>query len=71
MNRKQKEKFGDWLLDVAKYMTTAVIITSLFDSFGSKWALAIGFIAVVVSFYIGISFFADNKKTNRRKGKKK
>ena len=32
-----KKKFGDWLLDIAKYMATAILLTSVFDDIRESW----------------------------------
>ena len=33
-----RKKFGDWLLDIAKYMATAILLTSIFsDVVGSLY----------------------------------
>ena len=37
MNRKQQEKLGDLLLDVAKYIITAVLLATWFDDV-SNWS---------------------------------
>ncbi len=49
MNRKKKrkDKFANWLLDIAKYITTAVIISSLFEGVDNKIYLLTAGIAVV------------------------
>lgn len=49
MNRKKKrkDKFANWLLDIAKYITTAVIISSIFDGMEDKLYLLIVAVAVV------------------------
>jgi hypothetical protein len=32
-------KIGDWFLDIAKYITTAVIISSFLGGFEQKWIM--------------------------------
>ena len=32
-----KKKFGDRLLDIAKYMATAILLTSVFDDIRESW----------------------------------
>ena len=36
-----KEKFGDYLMDISKYVFTAVIVTTLFDEIVATQYLAI------------------------------
>ena len=49
MNRKKKRKdrFANWLLDIAKYITTAVILSSIFQGIEDKKYLLITGVAVV------------------------
>ena len=34
-----KEEFGKWLMDIDKYVTTAVILTSIFGEIEQKWII--------------------------------
>ncbi|MDR0437289.1 MAG: hypothetical protein LBH22_03180 [Bacteroidales bacterium] len=55
------EKIGDWLMDVAKYIVTAIIITSFLGSFGEPWKVyVLGISIAFASFIVGI--FYINKK---------
>jgi len=45
--QKRKDKFANWLLDIAKYITTAVIISSIFEGIENRLYLLIAGIAVV------------------------
>ena len=63
MKQESKKKIGEWLLDVSKYMLTAVLISSIFRDLENKWIIYFGCaIAVVISFYIGIDMFDKNSK---------
>ena len=63
VNQRQ-EKFADFLIDVAKYVFTGVIITSLFNDVTDKTMLYLaGMFIVVVTLTIGIVL------TNKRKDK--
>ena len=70
VNTKKKEKFGDLLLDIAKYIITAVILTSLFQGI-EEWnwhVYVLCIISVVIIIWIGLDQFNDNKnKTNKKK----
>ena len=46
-----KKEFGKWLMDIAKYITTAVILTSIFGEIEQKW---IKTLVVVSSIIIGL-----------------
>ena len=63
VNHRQ-EKFADFLIDVAKYVFTGVIITSLFNDVTDKTMLyAVGMGIVVFSLWGGLLL------TNKRKDK--
>jgi len=50
-------------MDVAKYMLTAVVITTIFKDFDNKWAVyVVGFVAVAICLYIGVDMFDKNNK---------
>ena len=63
MKKETKKKIGEWLMDVSKYMLTAVVISTIFKDFENKWAVyVVGFIAVAISLYIGVDLFDKNSK---------
>ena len=37
-----RKEFGKWLMDIAKYITTAVILTSIFGDVDEKWIIYTG-----------------------------
>ena len=37
-----RKEFGKWLMDIAKYITTAVILTSIFGEIDQKWVIYVG-----------------------------
>lgn len=59
---QRKEKFANFLIDVAKYVFTGVIITSLFNDVSDKTILyVVGMLIVVVTLLLGL------RLTNKRK----
>lgn len=71
MNNLRKEKFGDLLLDIAKYIITAVILATFFQGIGEwQWytyivtLFVVGFIILVALQLYG------NNDNNRKKGNK-
>ena len=63
MQKETKKKIGEWLMDIAKYMLTAVVISTVFKDFENKWTIyVVGFVAVAISLYIGIDLFDKNSK---------
>ena len=68
-NKKRKDKFANWLLDIAKYITTAVIISSIFEGIGNKFYLLITGIAVVgASLAWGMLLIQDDDPPKKKKG---
>lgn len=69
MNQKQKEKGADLVLDIVKYIVTAVVITALFSDFSNwkwYWYVLVSVVGVIVT-TIGLSFYKDD--TKKKKGK--
>lgn len=58
-----KKEFGKWLMDIAKYITTAVILSSMIGDIREKGYLySIAFILVAVSLGWGLYLIRDNKR---------
>lgn len=54
-----EKEFGKWLMDIAKYITTAVIISAVFGE-ASGWTLYIGAsVAVFVALICGLGLVSD------------
>ena len=61
-----KKKFGEWLLDISKYMTTAILLSSIFTDFGGSW-LYILIIVTILSTLAGGLFLT--REQNRKEEK--
>ena len=49
-------------MDIAKYVATAVLISSFLGSFQQKWAVYLGgSIIVVIGFFLGLFFIKEKK----------
>ena len=58
-----KKEFGKWLMDIAKYITTAVVLTSIFGEVEQKWIIYLGgVLAIVFTLGWGLYLVRDNKK---------
>jgi len=58
----QKE-IGRWFMDVAKYVATAVLISSFLSGFEQKWMMyIIGAITVVLCFFVGLYYIKRDRK---------
>ena len=61
-----RKKFGDWLLDIAKYMATAILLTSIFDEIRESWISYVSVsIAIILSLIVGLNLFSQ--KTRKRR----
>ena len=69
-NKRRKDKFANWLLDIAKYITTAVIISSIFEGIENRLYLLITGVAVVgASLGWGMLLIQDDEpKIKKKKG---
>ena len=65
----QKE-VGKWLVDVAKYIATAVVITSIFGGMVNRgWVVAVGLIAIVLMLVCGVVLIDQGKKQEKQNKK--
>ncbi|CDD52459.1 MULTISPECIES: DUF6722 family protein [Phocaeicola] len=59
-----RKELGKWFLDIAKYMTTAVLLTSLFNGV-NEWAwymYGLVVLAVLVTLVTGLTLLKDKKE---------
>ncbi len=70
-----KKEFGKWLLDIAKYMVTALLLSSVFGGLEETIMYVIVCVLVVVLVVMGLYFVNDSEsqsnkgKTNKTKRK--
>jgi low affinity Fe/Cu permease len=61
MQTQTKKKIAEWLMDIAKYMFTAVLISSIFKDFENKWLVYVSCsVSVLLLLYIGVNLFDKN-----------
>jgi len=57
-----RKEIGKWFMDIAKYVATAILISSFLGSFQHKWAVYIvGIVIVSVGFSLGLYFIKEKK----------
>ena len=57
-----RKEIGKWFMDIAKYVATAILISSFLGSFEHKWAVyTVGAIIVAVGFSLGVYFIREKK----------
>lgn len=62
MVNQRKEKFADFLIDVAKYVLTGVVITSLFNDVTDKTTIyLVGLAVVCLTLLLGLSLTSKTK----------
>ena len=58
-----RKEFGKWLMDIAKYITTAVILTSIFGEIDQKWVIYVGgIISILLTLGVGLWLVQDKKE---------
>ncbi len=58
-----KKEFGKWLMDIAKYLATAVLLASFFNDLEEKWIVYVSVsIAIVLTLGLGLLLVQDNEK---------
>ena len=58
-----KKELGKWLMDIAKYITTSVVLSSIFGDVQEKWVIYIGgSLAIVVTLLAGLWLVREEKK---------
>lgn len=56
-----KKEFGKWLMDIAKYMTTAVLLSSVFNDIRELWIVYVACgLSVLILLCLGLSLVKDS-----------
>lgn len=65
-----KKELGKWLMDIAKYIASAVILTSLFEDIGERWIIYVGgSIAVIITLSWGLYLVKERPIKNKKRRK--
>ena len=58
-----RKEYGKWLMDIAKYLTTAVLLSSIITDVGKSWAvyLSVSF-SIVLTLCTGLWLVREQKK---------
>ncbi|WP_160034650.1 DUF6722 family protein [Parabacteroides chinchillae] len=55
-----RKEIGKWLMDVTKYVATAVLISSFLGEFDDKWIMyVVGLVTVALCFSVGLYYIKD------------
>ena len=72
-----KQEFGKWFLDVAKYVLTAMLLTSMIDGLSQTWIISTTAIVSILCLTFGAILLRkgkaeeDKKERNRERHKEK
>ena len=58
-----RKEFGKWLMDIAKYLTTAVLLSSVFNDINESWVIyLVVSVAIVLTLLTGLLLVKDKKE---------
>ena len=61
-----KKEIGKWFMDIAKYVATAVLISSFLGGLQQKWLMYVmGIVVVAIFLFLGI-FYMNDKETKKK-----
>lgn len=61
-----RKEFGKWLMDIAKYIATAVVVTSIFGDIEQKWIVFTVSITTIIFLLIwGLWLVKDKNETKK------
>lgn len=67
-----KKEFGKWLMDVAKYLATAVLISCVFNDLGESVTIyRVGGLTMVMLLGLGLALVKDKSTSKIRKQKRR
>ena len=63
-----RKELGKWLMDIAKYIATAVILTSIFGDIEERWIIYLGgVISVLATLGWGLYLVKEPSKNSHKK----
>jgi uncharacterized membrane protein len=61
-----KTEFGKWLMDVAKYLITAVVFSTVFSSIKDEMLMyVVGIVSALATLGIGLTFLIEKNNDDR------
>lgn len=58
-----KKELGKWLMDISKYITTAVVLSSIFADMQEGWVIyTVGVGAIIITLLAGLLLCKDKEK---------
>ena len=62
-----KQEFGKWFLDVAKYVLTAMLLTTMIDGMNQTWLLAVTTAVTMICLLFGAVLIRKGREDEDRK----
>lgn len=62
-----REKLGDWLTDIAKYMVTAMLLSTVFSDLDNPIALWFILITAMITLCVGLYLGTPREIKNKKK----
>ena len=63
-----KKEFGKWLMDIAKYIVTAIILSSFFSGINEqRWIYIVAVVIAAIIVAWGLYLQKDNPKKKKRR----
>ena len=62
-----KQEFGKWFLDVAKYVLTAMILTSMIEGLSQVWLIVGASVLMTICLFFFFFFFRKGKEEEDRR----
>ena len=66
-----KKEIGKWLMDIAKYITTAILLSAVFKDLESPLVVIGGICAAMVTLAWGLYLIRDNEMSHKPHKKRK
>ena len=60
--KAMKKEFGKWLMDVAKYMATALLLSSAFGDMDKWWIVLMVLVGTVLTLCFGLLLQREKKE---------
>lgn len=58
-------ELGKWLLDISKYLVTALLLTTAFSDMNNPWIVLIVFLSAVFTLSVGLWLIKKNEKKSK------
>ncbi len=62
-----KKEFGKWLMDIAKYMVTALLLSTIFADMNEPVIVYIVVILSIIVLIFGLALVSDSPSTENKK----